>query len=517
LRVTDDATHSARPTWPREAFAVALVLLAATGMRVISLPHEAVWHDEIATLAFLDAPTLGEFLRQTHAVTPVPPGYSITQYYWSRAFGDSVLALRMLSLAYGVAGLAALYGLGRAMFSHRAGLIATAWMAFVFWHIYHSQEIRFYAMITLLAILMMWAFVRFVTRPGPASFALHAAVSAVTIWTHPFTVLLFAAMGLFLLAFRWGRWRLIAAWSAAHIALAGSLVAFLASIDRGVAYAQAGWLSLPTLWRGYPSVRGFLAMGAGLMDHPPANDLGAMLITSHGTLWLIVELFTLLGFFAAVILLTRKSLDVGGRTGLNPRESGVLLALWFVVPPVLAFVGSYAWQPMFQGRYLLFAYPPLYLALGWLLSRRAPVLVALAFAPIILFDALFYFPGPFRAPYDRAVEMIKADPEPVRDVYIDDMIAKSAIEYYWTGPAPGILSPLEMEDAVDIRAGEVRFQAPSNWLLLSDEKRARYMRIDLRRSSADFEVHYFLALRPLWLFHVTSPPLPETPGIIDQQ
>ncbi len=509
---------AARPrSGTRDAIALALVLLAALGVRLISLPNEAAWHDEIATLEFLDAPNLGEFLRQTHAVTPVPPGYSITQFLWSRAFGDSVLALRALSLVYGIAGLGALYGLGRSLFGHRAGLIAAAWMSFVCWHIYHSQEIRFYSMITLLATLMVWSFVRFVARPTAASLALHAAASAAAIWTHPFTVLLFAAIGLFLCKYHWGRWRWIAAWTALHASLAASLVVFLALIDRDVAYAQAGWLSRPTFWGDDPSVRTFLAMGTGVMAYPPVNDAGAALLTARDTLWAAVEVITLAGFAAAIALLVRRSPQPSAAPRLSTRDAGDLLALWFVIPPVVAYAGSLIWQPMFHGRYLLFVFPPVYLGLGWLLSRRGLAVAALAFAPLILFDALYYFPGPFRARYDRVAELIQQDPEPVRDIYIDDMIAQSALQFYWNGPAPVFHNPLELEEAVGMRSGEMSFQAPSNWLLMSSAKRARYLRQDLRRANVAFAVRPLRASHPLWLFHVTVAPLPDTPSIIEQR
>jgi hypothetical protein len=69
---------------------------------------------------------------------------------------------------------------------------------------------------------------------------------------------------------------------------------------------------------------------------------------------------------------------------------------------------------------------------------------------------------------------------------------------------------------VNIHTGEINFQAPSNWLLLSDEKRAHYMRGDLRRANADFEVHYLPALRPLWLFHVRANPLAEMPKVLER-
>ena len=58
------------------------------------------------------------------------------------------------------------------------------------------------------------------------------------------------------------------------------------------------------------------------------------------------------------------------------------------------------------------------------------------------------------------------------------MIALSALNYYWQGTPPEILGPLELENTVNFQTGEVTFGAPSNWLVLTDEKRARYMRSD---------------------------------------
>jgi 4-amino-4-deoxy-L-arabinose transferase-like glycosyltransferase len=499
-------------SWRRDALALALVLLAAAGIRLISLPHEAVWHDEIATLEFLDAPNLADFLRQVHAVTPAPPLYPVTQYLWAQVFGTSVLSLRFLSMLYGLAGLAALYALGRTLLGHRAALIATAWMSLIFWHIYHSQEIRFYGMVTLLALLCVLTFLRFLSRPGVRSLALHAIVSGLMIWTQPQSVLLFGALGLYLVLFRARKWRVIVAWTLPHAALAASLVLFLGSIDREVAYAQAGWLSLPTLWRGYPSVRGFLAMGAGLMPFPPVNAAGGAMLGWRGFLWAAVEILTIAGIcFAAWSLIRRRGASTGA-IALSAREVGALVLLWFVVPPVFAYVGSYAWRPTFLGRYLAFSFPPLYLAAGYILQHRPRWLMVAAFLPLVLFDALYYFPGPMRVPYERIVDRIQAVDAVSRDIYVDDLIARSPIRYYWHGEPPEVLGTIEMEKAVDPFTETVQFNAEVNWLLLTDEKRARYMRSDLRRAEMEFEMVYYPSLRPAWLFYVPAKPLPELPN-----
>ena len=75
--------------------ALAAVILLGLALRMYRLGEECIWHDEYVSFQFLDAPSLGDFLRQTRAADPpMMPLYFTLEYYWARCGFDSVHALR---------------------------------------------------------------------------------------------------------------------------------------------------------------------------------------------------------------------------------------------------------------------------------------------------------------------------------------------------------------------------------------------------------------------------------------
>jgi len=136
---------------PRHAGVAALCLLAL----VLRLPGltESLWYDELwSTRVILGS--VGDFLRL--ALSDVhPPLYGAIAFLWTRLFGDSELAIRALPMLAGIATIALMPALGAVLATRGAGWVAGVLLALSPVHIWYSQEARAYALIMLLAVLLV--------------------------------------------------------------------------------------------------------------------------------------------------------------------------------------------------------------------------------------------------------------------------------------------------------------------------------------------------------------------------
>ncbi len=131
-----------------------------------------------------------EILRQTgHDVHP--PLYFQLLHFWRLLSGDSEAGLRLLSAVLGTLAVALTYSLGRRMArgtlasgpATAAGLLAALLLAVSRFAIAWSQEIRMYALATLLALLAVWAARQFWQRGRARDAALYVAATTAGLYT----------------------------------------------------------------------------------------------------------------------------------------------------------------------------------------------------------------------------------------------------------------------------------------------------------------------------------------------
>lgn len=475
-----------------------LILSAALGVRLVSLADEAVWYDEVMILEHLDSPNVVEFLRDALPRTPVPPGFMISEYLWSRVAGTEVVALRVWPLICGIAGLGVFFMLTRRLLGARTGLIAVLWLSFLYWHIHYSQEIRYYPLASLVSLLSMWTFVEMAAAPAKTKWlVLHILFNAAMVWTHPVTVFLCAAQFAFLLLFRRDHPRLIATWTGLQLLLGATLYAFLQSLNQEAAFAQAAWINPPTLWGRPPSVRNLVSMFSGVITLAPTNAWGEQLLSIEPyTAGALIVLHVILGALGVRQVL-RVSANSQSPSLLPRRETAALLLLWLIFPPALVFIVSHVWKPMFVVRYVLFASIPLYILLAQVLVARPKWVVGAAFALLLTHDALFYFPGPTRVPFDRLAATIQREATGPPIVYLDDMLGMPALEYYWRGPKPEFRPPTKREEVLSRNppGGDI-------WLVFTNEQRFRVFREALDEERIEADTRRLNASKPVWLVHL---------------
>lgn len=126
------------------------ILALATLLRLLQLDLQPLWWDEGYSVFFATR-AFGDMLART-AVDIHPPLYYALMQLWIATFGKDAFTLRLLSVALGVAALPLLYLIAKQLFDRRVARVAALLLAIAPLHIYYSQELRMYGMVTLLAL-----------------------------------------------------------------------------------------------------------------------------------------------------------------------------------------------------------------------------------------------------------------------------------------------------------------------------------------------------------------------------
>ena len=447
----DNLSRVLRPIWGssgalKTGFALGGIVLFGAFLRVYGLGAESPWWDEIVTLEALDAPGLSAFLREERASDPpMTPVYFTVAWCWSRLGGGSVLWMRLLSVALGLACIPVLYQLGRRLVGRNAGLLGSLALAGSLVHVYYSQEIRVYALATLLALVSMYCFVRWLERERGAGgwLAAHIVFNALLAFTHLFGVLLFAAQGIFLAFFIPGpdvgssgragarphlaRPHLarphLGAWLVAHMVILAGLVGWLSTIDTATIHDAADWMVRPG-WREVAMVAAVFAGGRPSNENPAAHLPGGVSLD----LVLTGVVCVLIAWYVVRRLFWRGE-PVGG--GLLRGRAGVwLLLIWFLVPAAGLLVTSYLWRPCFVYRYILFSSVPLYVLLGAALGEaRGARPIGLVLACVWGFQLLAVGSGPFRPDWRSVGAYLESRMGPRDTVVALQSINYSALRY----------------------------------------------------------------------------------------
>jgi len=85
-----------------------------------------------------------------------PPFYYALLHLWIALLGSGAVAVRLLSAFVGTLTVPLLYLVGRRLVDGRVGMLASLVMAIAPFHVYYSQEVRMYGLVTLLGLLSVY-------------------------------------------------------------------------------------------------------------------------------------------------------------------------------------------------------------------------------------------------------------------------------------------------------------------------------------------------------------------------
>lgn len=335
---------------------VALPLSSLTA--IFSVHPTATWRDVVARL-------MDPAVQHTH-----PPLFYLISHAWLTwrppSLPELAWAARAVSAALGVGAVALTFGMARAAFGVRAGLIAAALAAVCPLAVIHAQEARNYTLPMALVTAGLWALVAIVGRltahrPVPGLlWAAWAATNALGCYAHYYGTLTFAAqaatLGLVVLAQRSRR-----------------ALAWLVAATGAVALAFLPWAATLATHSVSPEQRWMRLKGTWLIVYETLTAWQAMIL---GKRWEtpIPGVMTASKVFAIVFGLWVLALLAAGlvrRLRAEPRHPAAYALLVFgAITVVELFAGSLLLGKnlALKERYHLLYYPAIAALLAWVLA-----------------------------------------------------------------------------------------------------------------------------------------------------
>ncbi len=362
----------------KRSFVLSLICcFIAFALGTLTLGWRNLWGDEAFSVWASKQPVL-DLLR---SLDTNPPAYyfSVTLARW--AWGESVFAIRFISVCFGVLFVALAARLGRWMGGARGEGLCAAFIALMPMTSYFAQEARMYTQALLLCAVAMWLTLRMLQRGLRTRYLLWlSAVSVLALFTHFYSVAILAvnALALFVVAWRSPRRvQALGAWAWAHGLMAGVFGPWFFGLQMALLRAKTGSDAraalLPPLsdWPGY-AMRG----------------ITGLLLGARAEVWLGPVAMAAFVFLLAGLLFLRR-----------PALVRWVVAGWVGLPIFLA-LATATLVPEFSPRYFLFALLPLALAaVGWV---GASGLVRLPLAALVLGASVYGNAALFDARWDKS-------------------------------------------------------------------------------------------------------------------
>jgi uncharacterized membrane protein len=330
----------------RAAVLLSIVLLAALGLRSFHLQKRVLWFDEANSLLIAKASPaaiINAVRDDTHS-----PFYYLVLHDW-RFVARGEVGARLLSVLAGVATVGIVYALRCALIGRSAGLLGAAFMAVCPLHIWYSQELRMYALQTLLVTLSFLLMVLALRRQGAALWIGYSVVTALSLYAQYASFYAVIAQNAFVAICYWRDRQKLRFWLLSQCAVVLLFAPWIPAFVYQTRMAMgSSWLEPLEFSR----VLAFFSLFSGSSFGDPPSRPVSVAIT--GLAFLIPSVF---------LLRARES-----------RQSAVLLLLWFVVPVALLILQSLN-QNRFLPRVLLCTTPPLALLVGCAITHAGRPLV----------------------------------------------------------------------------------------------------------------------------------------------
>jgi len=183
--------------WNKYGIAIGLIVAVAAALRAYHLGEQSLWIDELAEGTAAQTPFPQFFAEVRWGLGAAPLDYLGVKLF-TTFFGHDTIATRSWAFAMGCLAVFLIYVLGARLYNDRmVGLIAAAMLAVSAFHIYYSEEARFYSLQVVVAILSLYAFLRALDSGAAKDWLLYGVASAVTLYTHYFLAMLLPIEGLY--------------------------------------------------------------------------------------------------------------------------------------------------------------------------------------------------------------------------------------------------------------------------------------------------------------------------------
>ena len=389
------------------------------------LGNQSLWIDEVISLriAMQPLPYAIKF------VDPTPPIYYILLTVWNTIFSGSLLAAYLFSVICGIALVILMYFFMKRFFSERAAIIATAFTALNPALIYYSQEIRAYSFFFLIALISLWAYLKYKETPTAKSTTIYGLTAILLLYTHIYgAIIVFAQIVDFLLQHKKDIFLNSKKILKQGIVLSGTLfvlyIPWLLRLQTVFAQGSGSWIPQPDGWSLWYLLRTFVAGHIYPQAFLPLA-LGFLLIILIA-IWIACK-----GEKKASSIAEQMHQEFGNdaqRIEIKRLQSILCIGLLVIFIP---FILSFVVQSFFTTRYVLvslvFLIPAISLTLNKISSRAWLISIVTIFCVCFVCATIIQANVILKDNWRSASVTIKADAQthPVMIIPIYDSLALS--------------------------------------------------------------------------------------------
>jgi len=182
-----------------DSIILVILLILGTLLRMYRLQDIPFTHDEFSALFRTRFDSFAELISKGVRIDTHPAGIQVYLYYWVKIFGEGEAAVKLPFILSGILSIYMVYRLGREWFGPMPGLIAAAFITSMEYTIMYSQVARPYSSGMLFVLIMVYAWSRYLFRPGKHPF-LHLGVfiltGALSAYNHHFSMLFAFMVGI---------------------------------------------------------------------------------------------------------------------------------------------------------------------------------------------------------------------------------------------------------------------------------------------------------------------------------
>lgn len=349
------------------------ILILATVLRLYRLDFQSVWMDEIYTLN-VSNPKLS--WTELHDLVVQIEGFPYFYFLLLRGFyavlGYSELVARLVSALGGIAGIYAIYRVGKELFSRNAGLISAFLLAISEFHIAYSQEARPYTLFLLFALIAFYRlsiFIKLPTLKNAVWYGLSAGLllninffGFITMFSHAILLLLlilFSSKGYRLQVFK------------------NSLL--------------SGIIALLLFAPNYEILVKLLKYQSFWVPPPNEDSLGILYREFLGNFETTRIIFNLIFIYYIISLFRTNDTEttLSSVKGNVRNYSFIILFVWLVAYVAVILLKSYSGTSLMLGRYFVSVVPVFFLALGIGIDLIRNRIVKIAVICAILYFTMF--------------------------------------------------------------------------------------------------------------------------------
>lgn len=161
-------------------------------LRFYKLELQSLWYDELHSMNGSD-PHLTIQQVIDYSRTDQPPFFFLMLHFWLQLFSFTDFYGRLFSAIVGVLGIVSVYFLGKEIKNTETGIISALLTAVNYFHVYYSQEVRFYSMLFLLCTLSYLFFIRSIKYTKIDDFSFYALFTTLMIYTQYYALVVVAS------------------------------------------------------------------------------------------------------------------------------------------------------------------------------------------------------------------------------------------------------------------------------------------------------------------------------------